>query len=299
MGILSGGKSTSTSTYTPVQSQEIGNLLSGAQSQFDKGFFDPSVYQNSGVQGFNQQQLQSLQQQTENAQGFQSFTPQAQAGISQMLSGEVNPIYQQQAQGQADFLQRNFERNVLPSIGQGFQGAGQFGGSRQGIAEGIAASDLNQQVANSTAGFYAQGAQQAQQAQQFGLSNLGSLLGQAQSPASQQFNIGSQFQGMDQAQLTDKFQRDLAMQQLPYQELQAFKGLIGGDYGGTTTSTTPTAGLGGSLLGAAGTIGGMALGGPLGAMAGGSIGGSVGGQVFGQGNEMGLGTTGAQSTFGL
>lgn len=130
MGIFSGGTDTSTSTFKPVQSQEIGSLLSGAQDQFDRGFFDPSVFGQSGVAGFTPQQLQALQQQQENAQSFSQFTPQASAGIQQLLSGQVNPIYEQQAQGQADFLQRNFERNVLPSIGQGFQSAGQFGGSR-------------------------------------------------------------------------------------------------------------------------------------------------------------------------
>ena len=248
MGIFSAGTDTSTSTFDPVQSEQIGSLLSGAQDQFDRGFFDPSVFGQSGVAGFTPQQLQALQQQQENAQSFSQFTPQASAGIQQLLSGQVNPIYEQQAQGQADFLQRNFERNVLPSIGQGFQSAGQYGGSRQGIAEGIAASDLNQQVANSTNQFFAQGAQQAQQGQQFALSNLGSLLGQANAPSQQMFNIGSQYQGMNQAQLTDQMQRDLALQQLPLSELQAFQGLISGNYGGTTTSTTPTAGLGQQLL---------------------------------------------------
>ena len=36
-----------------------------------------------------------------------------------------------------------------------------------------------------------------QQGQQFALSNLGSLLGQAQAPSQQLFNVGSQFQQQD------------------------------------------------------------------------------------------------------
>lgn len=43
-------------------------------------------------------------------------------------------------------LMRNFERRVLPGIRSGAGAAGQFGGTRQGIAEGIATSDLNQQI---------------------------------------------------------------------------------------------------------------------------------------------------------
>lgn len=248
MGIFSPGTDTTTSTFTPVQAGQIQELLQGASGQFQKGFFDPSVFNQSGVAGFTPQQLQALQQQEAQAGSLSRFTPQAEAGIQQLLSGQINPIFEQQAQQQANFLQRNFERNVLPTIGDQFQGSGQFGSSRQGIAEGIAASDLNQDIQRQTSNIFATGAQQAQQGQQFALSNLGSLLGQAQAPSQQLFNVGSQFQQQNQAQLTDQLQRNLALQQLPLAELQAFQGLISGNYGGTTTGTTPRQGLGSQLL---------------------------------------------------
>ena len=72
---------------------------------------------------------------------------------------DVNPALQAQLNGGASpFLagtidsalrasNNNFNRNILPGIGDAASGAGQVGGSRQGIAQGIAAGDLmNQQT---------------------------------------------------------------------------------------------------------------------------------------------------------
>ena len=101
MGIFSPGTDTTTSTFTPVQAGQIQELLQGASGQFQKGFFDPSVFNQSGVAGFTPQQLQALQQQEAQARSLSRFTPQAESGIQQLLSGQINPIFEQQAQQQA------------------------------------------------------------------------------------------------------------------------------------------------------------------------------------------------------
>lgn len=283
MGLLGGGTTTTTTT-TPHQQQQFNRLLGGADIQAEKGFFDPSVYEQSGVVGFTPEQQQALAAQKDLLQSTGSISTQALGGIRQMLSGEVNPIYEQQAKRAADFLGQQFERSVPREIGGGFQGAGQFGSTRHGIAEGLARSDLQRQTGDVVSDIFSRGAQEASGRQQFALGNLGALLGQASSPASQLFNIGATQQQQQQLELSDLVNRRLALQQLPLAELQAYKGLISGDMGGTTVQTQEQeggmgalAGIGLDLVGSAFGIPGMGtmLGGLTG-QAGGAIGSGIG-----------------------
>lgn len=65
-----------------------------------------------------------------------------------LLSGNVsNPYLQQQANAMTANLTRNLNENVMPGIRSEALASGQYGGSRQGIAEGLAASRLNQDLA--------------------------------------------------------------------------------------------------------------------------------------------------------
>jgi hypothetical protein len=56
-------------------------------------------------------------------------------------------------------LQRQLQRNTLPKIGEGALQAGQFGSSRQGIAEGLATAEANRDIAETRANILQQGAQ--------------------------------------------------------------------------------------------------------------------------------------------
>lgn len=68
--------------------------------------------------------------------------------LSGLLSGNVtNPYLQQQAAAMTANLTRNLNENVMPGIRSEALASGQYGGSRQGIAEGLAASRLNQDLA--------------------------------------------------------------------------------------------------------------------------------------------------------
>ena len=64
------------------------------------------------------------------------------AANNQLLSGQVNnPYLDAQAQNIQTRLNRNLNENILPGIGQSAVGAGQYGSSRQGIAQGKAIAD--------------------------------------------------------------------------------------------------------------------------------------------------------------
>ena len=141
-GALSGGQSSNQSVQKADQvwgsqspyleqmySQAAGNMGNQAQN-YAQGFQDPS--------------MQAFQQQ---AQG--GYQPGAVTGLEYMASGKN----QNQALGGAidaglGQINRNFNRNIMPGITGGAVGAGQSGSSRQGIAQGLAASDANQQASD-------------------------------------------------------------------------------------------------------------------------------------------------------
>jgi len=74
----------------------------------------------------------------------------AQQGFQNLMNPGVNP----QLQAYQGDVMRNMQRNILPSIEGGAGMAGQLGGARQGIAEGLAMSDANQQVTDMAANLY-------------------------------------------------------------------------------------------------------------------------------------------------
>lgn len=75
--------------------------------------------------------------------------------LAPMMSGEVNQEYLGNVSNTmfADAT-RNLLENVMPGISSGFQAAGQMGSSRQGIAQGLAASRMNQDLSGALAKMY-------------------------------------------------------------------------------------------------------------------------------------------------
>ena len=62
-----------------------------------------------------------------------------------------NPYVQNMMQSNQFMANRNLSENILPRLGSGAVAAGQYGGSRQGIAEGIAARGTQEALANANA----------------------------------------------------------------------------------------------------------------------------------------------------
>ena len=66
----------------------------------------------------------------------------------------VNPYLQTQADNISANMTRNFNTNVMPSINQGAMAAGGFGGSRQGIAQGLGMRGLNDSIGQAQTNLY-------------------------------------------------------------------------------------------------------------------------------------------------
>ena len=162
----------------------------------------------------------------------------------------------------------------LSSIRDQFQGAGQFGSTRQGVAEGIAADRLQQNVLGT-------GAQMAQQAYLSGLDSTARGLALAPNavqanlaPATTLDAVGQESRTLQQQVIDDMMQRWNYNQNLPAANLSQYQQLINGSFGGTSsTQATPNK--------TAQTVGLMATGAGLGAYiaAGTSVGGPYGAAI--------------------
>lgn len=127
---MSGGKSESSD-----QQQSTGST-----------FIDPN--QAPWLQQLSQMGFNQLEQ---SGGDFQDnvLNPSMQT-FQQLLGGGQNPHLEEQIQQGQSMINRNFTENLLPTIGGNAQGVGQLGGSRQGVAEGIALRGANEQSSNFT-----------------------------------------------------------------------------------------------------------------------------------------------------
>jgi hypothetical protein len=192
--------------------------------------------------------------------------------LKSLLSGNVvNPFLQQQSQAMIGDLTRNLQTNVLPSIRSDAMNSGQFGGSRQGIAEGLAMSRMNQDLAPALTNLFG-GAFENAQNRMMGTANMLNdqavgnatnnanrdlqaamfnadlaMRGNEQNMQNNQLNLGNRLQGQNmlgqgmglQNQLFGNFMNTQLMpQQLATNNLQNFAGLL-----------FPAAGLGGTQTG--------------------------------------------------
>ena len=80
-----------------------------------------------------------------------------------LLTGDVtNPYLKNIANDNFTMANRNLLENVIPGINSGATNSGQFGSSRQGIAQGLAMSRLNQDVTAANNSMFGNAYQQAQ-----------------------------------------------------------------------------------------------------------------------------------------
>jgi len=181
---------TTNSTYDPAQSDFYTDLLNRSQSWMNNGGMETSDYSN---------QMQDILTQQGDV-----YSEMMQGGYDQTaLNNAMNANAQQATQ--------SFERNVIPTLTTNANMAGQAGSSRSGIAEGLAASDLNQQISNQNASMIWDAEQNAMARQAAGAQGMTGLLSG--------YNQLSQYQN----QLNNS---DL-------ESLLTYKGLIDGNYGGS------------------------------------------------------------------
>jgi hypothetical protein len=168
-----------------------------------------------------------------------------------------NPYVQNMMQSNQFMANRNLSENLLPQIAGGAVASGQMGGSRQGIAEGLAMRGTQEALANANAQTMMDAYGKGLGAQQGALALAPQTMGMGMQPMDVMGQVGQYNQGIDQQALSADMDRWNYNQQAPYDALNFYNNIVQGNnaWGSSTTAegggSSPIAGaLGGGLLGA-------------------------------------------------
>lgn len=313
---MSGGGGSQTTTTTqelaPEQQELLNMVIPVAEQQINN---PPELFPGSSIAPFNplQQQgqqmavgsaldfIQPLAQSTsQGAQAVQDFAvPASLGGLGSLVGGlgraqpsqdflmsgallnpETNPALQGQIEAAIRPLAQSMQTDILPQIRGGAVDAGQFGSSRQGIAEGLAARDFMQQAGDISTNIVGQNFTQGLDAMTRAVSDaigagaMGTQTGLEQGtralfaaptladlalrPASVVESVGNLQRQLEQAQLTEESDRFLADQMIPFLVAQDVANLAFGAPSGTS-SVTQGGGGGGGILDILGVLGPFAM----------------------------------------
>lgn len=269
-----GGSSNSpppTQTTQQVLSPEQRSLFNLAMPGVTNFASQPAVrYPGTQVAPFNELQDWS-QQLALDAAGRQAGTQRAAAGTQNFWLGgpggggaadvfnpNTNPYIQQAISGAITPIENRLMRTVLPGIRSEAAGVGGYGGSRQGIAEGIAIGDATRSAQEAAGRITTDLAQQFADNQLKAIALTPTIQAAQQTPAATVANVGDIRQQMTQAQM-DEAARNFNFDQYgDFLKSRDILALLGAIPGGSVVSTgsTPNQGptwqksLGGALTGA-------------------------------------------------
>jgi len=226
----------------------------------------PQRYGGSTVSDFNANQTGG-QQSVLDATGQMAGVAGNAANANQFITGGNfwDPQYNPALQGTIDATTRpivqNYQEKILPGIRSDAISTGNFGGSRQGVAEGIAARDVSTAIgdtaAKTTEDLYKTNIDA--QLKAMGLAPM--VQGTLAAPGQTQSAVGDVQQAMSQAKLNEVVQNFFADQGgLDYAKARDILGFISGMPGGqtVTTGSVPQPNMAMSSLG--GAASGAALG---------------------------------------
>ena len=201
-----------------------------------------------------------------------------------------NPYVQNMMQSNQFMANRNLSENLLPMIDSGAVAAGQMGGSRQGIAQGLAMRGTQEALANANAQTMMDAYGKGLGAQQGALAMAPNIMGMGTAPMDIMGQVGAYNQGIDTQALDADMARWNYNQERPWDALGRYSNIVSGNnqWGQNQTSdgggsSAIASGLGGAALGASAasmpffsTGGGAALGSALGGWTLPLIGGAAG-----------------------
>ena len=235
----SGGGSSS-STNTPYQQPYYQQQLGQANNIYQSGL--PSYFPGATVAGFTPAQMEG-QNLASNwiTGGAQDQMNTMLGNYNNMMSGGVNTgagspygdmmnSYRSQAMDSAQDMMGGLRSSQVMS--------GQQGGSSRGdIMNNRVIDEANKQVTNAGAQMYNNAYNQAQNTRNNALGQYGNIMNMPLSMSSQLYNqVGLPQQQLNQAIMNDSKARYDHNSMLPFRALEYYKGMIGGNMGGTNST---------------------------------------------------------------
>lgn len=263
-GLFGGGSKTQTTTKEPWKPTQgyLEQLLSQAADLANGN----TAYEKEYV-GLTDEQRDALNKwQSFYAPGgqFESIYGSANSALQGMLKAPDNvytdPTVQGLISSGTQNIQTQLSEEFLPQIRSGATGAGQFGSTRQGVAEGVAQGKASSAAADLATNIYADAAKRASQESQFATQMLPLLEQMGTSGARTQFDIAEILRKDQAGELENDWWNQT---QAPWAGLEKWAGLLypAAGMGGTTSTTVPGAspfeqivGLGTTALGGYGAL---------------------------------------------
>ncbi len=232
--------STSTTTVAPFEGQKpyLETLFKEAENQYKAS--GPTYFPDQTFAPLDPLQKQAQSQLlTASAGPIQTLVNKGAAANSflqgPVLSPENNPALQQHAQYAVAPIYDNLVHRTLPAVRNEATANSGYGGSRQGIAEGLAISSANREAGSTTANIYNQAYQNGLNAMVQGQQLLPTIAQAQTLPAAITEAVGGQERALYQASIDEAIERHNFEQSIDQAKLAQFGNLIRGNYGGTTT----------------------------------------------------------------
>ncbi len=218
MGIFS-SESKNQTQVDPMRRDQVVDWQNRWYGLLDQPF---QFYPEQRYAGLQPLQEEALGMQEEYARGLGGMVDPSMSAWQSMLSAPDaanNPFVQAMIGEQANVLNRNLTENLLPAIQSGAIGAGQLGGSREGVASGIAMRGTQDALARAAAqtqlDAYGKGLAQ----QQYGLGATPSMVGLGQIPAQMLAGIGDIRRGEAQREIDEDIARFEFEQREPWDRM--------------------------------------------------------------------------------
>ncbi|WP_119461855.1 hypothetical protein [Rhodospirillaceae bacterium SYSU D60014] len=271
-----GGSNTTTQTSEPWSEQipYLKNIFSEAERLYTAP--GPNHFPGTTVAPFAPETELALNAQAARAMAGSPLTRVAGEALGDTLSGGylgANPYLQGAIDSAGRGVVRNYRNAVTSGIDSSFAQAGRYGSGAHVAAHSNAQQNLAQQLADISSGMSYQNYGDERARMQQAATAAPGLAQQDYLDIAQLAAVGRAREGMAQNLIDDQVARFNFAQQLPYNKLAQYAGLIQGNYGGTSTTTQSSGGagpLGGAATGF--TLGGQ-VGGPWGAAIGAGLGG--------------------------
>jgi hypothetical protein len=158
--------------------------------------------------------------------------------LGDVLKADSNPYMADYAQGAIRPVWEALMREAIPGVNSGAVASGQYGGSRQGIAQGMAIGDATQKSLDTTSKMYSDMYGRNLDALQKAVMTNEAVVKGGTMPDQLLATVGADRRAMQQALIDDALARWEWEQALPAAKLSQYAGAIQGSYGGQGTSTS-------------------------------------------------------------
>lgn len=173
------------------------------------------------------------------------------------LNADSNPYLASYTNAAIRPITQQFTESVLPNIRGEAMASGGFGGTRQGVSEGLASDRFGRAIGETTSNIYNNAYNQGMSQFSRAIDQAPGALAAGSLPSMMQMQSGELIDQRNQAVIDSDVNRWNYEQQLPENKLRDYLAMIQGNYGGTTTGSSETGtsspgvgAVGGALAGA-------------------------------------------------